>query len=87
MALYWKTVLIEAHHFPFATGVPQAFRDAVKTAGSGKPYIITLEGDSFIVDDCWIAMGPNREVWRIDNAIFAATYEEVQPEVTSQPQI
>lgn len=86
MTFYRKTVLTEAYHFPFAADVPQAFRDAIRIAGSGKPYLITLEGDSYLVDDCWIARGAAGEFWRIDNDLFAATYQEVpQPEVTSQP--
>lgn len=81
MGFYRKTALIEAYHFPFAADVPQAFKDAVKIAGSGKPYLITLEGDSYVVDDCWIARGTYGEFWRIDNDIFGTTYDAVQPEV------
>ena len=77
MGFYRKTALTEAHHYPFAGDVPQAFKDAIRVSDTGKPYLITLEGDSYIVDDCWIARGTYGEFWRIDNDIFADTYEEV----------
>lgn len=75
MDLYRKTALIEAYHYPYADDVPQDFKDAIKQEENGL-YLITLEGDSYVVDDCWIAKDPTGEFWRIDNEIFAATYEK-----------
>lgn len=76
MDLYRKTALIEAYHYPYADDVPQDFKDAIKKAPDDVPYLDTLEGDSYVIDDCWIAKGPTGEFWRIDNEIFAATYEK-----------
>jgi hypothetical protein len=77
---YRKKVLIEAYHYPFAEDVPQNFKDAIHSGwkpGVNENYIVTMEGDSYVVDDCWIAMGVNGEFWRIDNQVFADTYEPV----------
>ena len=77
MAMYRKTALIEAYHYPFGDSVPPHFRYAIQMGDDGQPYITTYEGDSYIVDDCWIARGPRGEFWRIDNEVFKETYEEV----------
>lgn len=71
MDLYRKTALIEAYHYPFADDVPQYFKDAVVDH-----HVTTLEGDSHMLDDCWVARNTiNGEFWRIDNNVFATTYE------------
>jgi hypothetical protein len=78
MAMYRKTALIEAYHYPFTDNVPQDFRDAIQPDEYGRLSVCTLEGDSYIVDDCWIAKGTHGEFWRIDNDVFRESYEEVQ---------
>lgn len=77
MDFYQKTALIEAYHYPFAGNVPQYFKDAIKDADDGTRYVETLEGDSYTVNDCWIARGVKGEFWRIDNGIFAETYRKL----------
>lgn len=75
--VYRKTALIEAYHYPFADDVPEYFRESVRRK-NGEAFIVTLEGDSYILDDCWVARNPvNGEFWRIDNEVFADTYEKV----------
>jgi hypothetical protein len=74
MDMYRKTALIEAYHYPFSDDVPQEFRNAVKHNEAGEPYITTLEGDSYLMADSWLARGPHGEFWRIADDVFAETY-------------
>jgi hypothetical protein len=75
--MYRKTALIEAYHYPFDESVPQDFKNAVQETDYGA-FVRTMEGDSYVVDDCWIAKGTQGEFWRIDNEVFKNSYELCQ---------
>lgn len=75
--LYRKTARTEAYRWPFAPGVPQRFRDAILADATGRPYIKTYEGDSYLLDDGCVIAGDQKGVWRIDGEVFAATYKKI----------